>query len=158
MNIFINLFVAAVLAGTPLLFGTLGEIINEKAGHLNLGVEGMMAMGACAGFMVGYATDNLVLAILGAFAAGVFGALIYAILTITYMADQNVTGLTLTIFGIGLSNFFGEYMLSKSEAKSLKLPEHILQSLAKVKIPVLSDLPVLGKMLFSYNISYIWGL
>ena len=54
MNFFTNFFVAAVLAGTPLLFGILGEIINEKSGHLNLGVEGMMSIGACAGFMMGY--------------------------------------------------------------------------------------------------------
>ncbi|MEF9839960.1 MAG: ABC transporter permease [Lachnospiraceae bacterium] len=148
MDVFVNLFVAAVLAGTPLLFGTLGEIINEKAGHLNLGVEGMMAMGACAGFMVGYQTDNLLLALLGAFGAGLFGALI----------DQNVTGLTLTIFGVGISNFFGEYMLAKSAVKSLKLPEHILSSLAKIKIPVLSDIPILGKLLFNYNIFVYFGI
>lgn len=102
MNFFTNFFVAAVLAGTPLLFGILGEIINEKSGHLNLGVEGMMSIGACAGFMMGYKTDNLLLALIAAFAAGMLGALIYAVLTVTFMADQNVTGLTLTIFGIGL--------------------------------------------------------
>ncbi|MEF9915898.1 MAG: ABC transporter permease [Lachnospiraceae bacterium] len=158
MDVFVNLFVAAVLAGTPLLFGTLGEIINEKAGHLNLGVEGMMAMGACAGFMVGYQTDNLLLALLGAFGAGLFGALIYGVLTVTFMADQNVTGLTLTIFGVGISNFFGEYMLAKSAVKSLKLPEHILSSLAKIKIPVLSDIPILGKLLFNYNIFVYFGI
>ena len=70
MNFFTNFFVAAVLAGTPLLFGILGEIINEKSGHLNLGVEGMMSIGACAGFMMGYKTDNLLLALIAAFAAG----------------------------------------------------------------------------------------
>ena len=70
---------AAVLAGTPLLFGILGEIINEKSGHLNLGVEGMMSIGACAGFMMGYKTDNLLLALIAAFAAGMLGALIYAV-------------------------------------------------------------------------------
>ena len=68
MNTVLNLFVAAVLAGTPLLFGTVGEIMNEKVGHLNLGVEGMMSIGACAGFMVGYQTDNVVFALLAAFA------------------------------------------------------------------------------------------
>ena len=58
MNMFLNFLIAAVFAGTPLLFGTVGEIMSEKAGHLNLGVEGMMAMGACAGFMAGYLSDN----------------------------------------------------------------------------------------------------
>lgn len=158
MELVVNLFVAAVLAGTPLLFGTVGEIINEKAGHLNLGVEGMMAMGACAGFMAGYLTDSLVLALAGAFAAGVAGALIYGILTITFMADQNVTGLTLAIFGTGISNFFGEYMLMRSETQSLKLPSGILNTLGNLHIPVLSDIPILGRLLFSYNIFVYLGI
>lgn len=89
MDFFTNFFVAAVLAGTPLLFGILGEIINEKSGHLNLGVEGMMSIGACAGFMMGYKTDNLLLALAAAFAAGMLGALIYAVLTVTFMADRS---------------------------------------------------------------------
>src|SRR5574344_1390935 len=105
MDMVMKFIVAAVFAGTPLLFGTLGEILNEKAGHLNLGVEGMMMMGACAGFMAGYMSDSLLIALLAAFAAGLLGALIYAVLTVTFMADQNVTGLTLTIFGTGISNF-----------------------------------------------------
>ncbi len=58
MDFIINFLVAAVAAGTPLLFGTLGEIMNERVGHLNLGVEGMMSIGACAGFLAGYHTDN----------------------------------------------------------------------------------------------------
>jgi len=115
MNMFLNFLTAAVLAGTPLLFGTLGEIMNEKSGHLNLGVEGMMAMGACAGFMAGFLTDSLAIAIAAAFVAGMAGALVYAILTITFMANQNVTGLTLTIFGVGISNFVGEYMLTSTK-------------------------------------------
>ena len=111
MDLFIKFLVAAVGAGTPLLFGTVGEILNEKVGHLNLGVEGMMAIGACAGFMAGYLTDNFALALLAAFAAGVLSALIYAVLTATFLANQNVAGLTMTIFGVGLSNFIGVYML-----------------------------------------------
>ena len=64
MNFWVNFIVAAVVAGTPLLFGTLGEIMNERVGHLNLGVEGMMSLGAIAGFMVGYKTDNFALAMM----------------------------------------------------------------------------------------------
>ena len=114
MDFFVNFFVAAVLAGTPLLFGIVGEIINEKAGHLNLGVEGMMSIGAVAGFVVGYWTDNLFFALVAAFVAGMLSALIYAVLTVTFMADQNVTGLTLTVFGIGFSNFVGDFVREKS--------------------------------------------
>lgn len=158
MDMFINFLVAAVLAGTPLLFGTVGEIINEKAGHLNLGVEGMMAIGACAGFMAGYRSDSLIIAVIAAFLAGAAGALIYALLTVTFMADQNVTGLTLTIFGCGISNFIGEYNISRSETGNLKLPEHITSQIRNLDIPVLSDIPVVGKLLFSYNIFVYFGV
>ena len=151
MDLFIKFLVAAVGAGTPLLFGTVGEILNEKVGHLNLGVEGMMAIGACAGFMAGYLTDNFALALLAAFAAGVLSALIYAVLTVTFLANQNVAGLTMTIFGVGLSNFIGVYMLDKSGASTLKLPENVTAQMRSVTIPGLSDLPVVGELLFSYN-------
>lgn len=151
MDMLIKFLVAAVLAGTPLLFGTVGEIVSEKVGHLNLGVEGMMSIGACAGFMVGYMTDNFCLALLAAFAAGVLSALIYAVLTVTFMANQNVTGLTLTIFGIGLSNFIGVFMLERSGSGTLKLPETITEQMRSIHIPGLSDLPVVGELLFSYN-------
>ncbi len=151
MDMFLNIFVAAVLAGTPLLFGTVGEIINEKVGHLNLGVEGMMSIGACAGFMAGYVTDNFIIAIIASFVAAALASLIYAVLTVTFMANQNVTGLTLTIFGIGLSNFIGIYMLGKSETGTLKLPENITAQMRDIHIPMLSDIPIIGKMFFSYN-------
>ena len=147
----LKFIVAAVLAGTPLLYGILGEIINEKSGHLNLGVEGMMALGACAGFMVGYFSNNLLLAVLAAFAAGALGALVYAVLTVTFMANQNVTGLTLTIFGLGLSNFIGECMLAKAPNGSLKLPDGVLSQLKNISISGLSELPVVGPIFFSYN-------
>lgn len=151
MNLLINFIVAAVFAGTPLLFGTLGEILNEKSGHLNLGVEGMMMMGACAGFMAGYFSDSLLVAIIAAFMAGLVGGLIYAVLTVTFMADQNVTGLTLTIFGTGISNFAGEFMIVNSNTTSLKLPSQITMQLSNLNIPGLSDIPVIGKLLFQYD-------
>lgn len=158
MSLFINFLVAAVFAGTPLLFGTLGEILNEKSGHLNLGVEGMMMMGACAGFMAGYLSDSLLIALFGAFLAGMLGALIYAVLTVTFMADQNVTGLTLTIFGTGISNFIGEYMILNSKTTSLKLPEQISMQMGNINIAGLSDIPVVGKLLFQYNPFVYLGL
>ena len=129
----------------------MGEILNERSGHLNLGVEGMMALGACGGFMGGYFTNSLPLALLFAFLAGLFGALIYAVLTVTFLANQNVTGLTLSIFGVGLANFFGEYMLTYSDTNTLKLPEKILGQMAAVNIPMLSDLPFIGHLFFQYN-------
>ena len=151
MEILIKFLVAAVGAGTPLLFGTVGEILTEKIGHLNLGVEGMMSIGACVGFMVGYYTDNFALAILASAAAGAFSALIYAVLTVTFMANQNVTGLTLTIFGIGFANFIGIFILNKTPEGTLKLPENITAAMRGISISGLSELPVVGELLFSYS-------
>ncbi len=151
MEMFVKFLIAAVLAGTPLLFGTLGEIYSERVGHLNLGVEGMMSIGACAGFMMGYFSDNFVLALMGAFAAAALSALLYAFLTVTLFANQNVTGLTLTIFGVGLSNLIGVYMLGKTVNKTLKLPENITAHMRGGDMFGLADVPWVGELLFSYN-------
>lgn len=151
IDMVIKFLVAAVGAGTPLLFGTVGEILTEKTGHLNLGVEGMMSIGACAGFMMGYYTDNFLFAILASVIAGALSALIYAVLTVTFMANQNVTGLTLTIFGIGFANFIGIFVLSKSAEGTLKLPEKITTTMRGVQLPILSDLPIVGQLLFGYS-------
>lgn len=150
MNI-IDFLANSMFAGTPLMYGIMGEITNERVGHLNLGVEGMMALGACSGFMIGYFTGNFLFAILAAFAAGLLGALIYAVITVTFMADQTVTGLTLTIFGVGLSNFIGEYMLGTTPNKTLKLGEEISNQISNIHIPGLSDMPGAGQLFFSYN-------
>ena len=146
----ISLFLqTAVQMGTPLLFGTLGGILCEKVGHLNLGVEGMMLMGAVMGFFTGVATGNPILSVLVAGLAGAFGALIYAFITVTLRGNHTVTGLVLTIFGTGLANFIGEDLVG------IALPEKIAQTFKAIEIPVLSEIPVLGKMLFSQSI-YIY--
>jgi general nucleoside transport system permease protein len=137
---------AAVAAGTPLLLATLGEILCEKAGNLNLGVEGMMLMGAVMGFIIGYSTGNPMLALLASMAAGALAAFIYALLTVSLRANQVVTGLTLTIFGTGLSSLLGQKVVGQS------LPENIKNFFKAVKIPVLGDIPYLGKILFSQDV------
>ena len=95
---------------------------------------------------------QLPLALLAAFGAGMLGALIYAFLTVTLKADQNVTGLTLTIFGTGFANFFGEVMISQTAGGQPKLPENLLGILAEHPIPLLSSIPFFGKLLFSHNL------
>lgn len=147
----ISFLYAIVLAGTPLLFGTLGEILTEKSGNLNLGVEGMMCMGAVMGFMAGYRTNSAALAVLCAFAAGMVGALIYAFLTVTLKANQNVTGLTLTIFGAGFAEFVGEGMINSSPTGSANLSEELKDIFGELHIPFLSDIPYVGDMFFKYN-------
>jgi ABC-type uncharacterized transport system permease subunit len=146
-----NFLAAAVVAGTPLLFATLGEIITEKAGNLNLGVEGMMLMGSVIGFIVGVRTENAGMALLAAMATGALGALIYAFLTVTLKANQNVTGLTLTIFGSGFSSFVGRSVVGQST------PESIKTFFAPIEIPLLSKLPILGKALFSQDMFIYMG-
>ena len=158
MNTFVNFLHAALLAGTPLMFGTLGEIVTEKAGNLNLGVEGMMSIGAIAGFYVGFTTQNIVLAVLGAFLAGLLSALIYAFLTVTLKANQNVTGLTLTIFGVGFANFFGDFLRESAGIAVLKLSDKITNTVQAIHIPVLSDIPYVGKLFFQYNPFVYFGI
>lgn len=164
LNILSNLFVAAVLAGTPLLLGALGEILTEKAGNMNLGVEGMMFMGAITGLVSSYYYEQFVLnaggtpsglgssivALITSFIAGAFGALIYSFLTITLRANQNVTGLTLTIFGTGFANFFGEFFAQKAGGY-IAVTDITKKAFVGLKIPVLSEIPVLGKLFFQYN-------
>jgi len=136
---------AAVVAGTPLLFATVGELITEKSGSLNLGVEGMMLMGACIGFVVGLSTGNPLLALLGAAAAGAGGALIFALITVTLRANQVVTGLTLTIFGAGFSRFVGQDMVGAV------IPAELRTSFAKINLPFLSDIPFFGPVFFKQD-------
>ena len=159
-----SLFPAAVLAGTPLLLGALGEILTERAGNLNLGVEGMMFMGAISGLAGSYFYEQAVLssggtpsgvisaviALITSMLAGMLGALIYSFLTISLRANQNVTGLTLTIFGTGFGNFFGEYIGQKAGGY-VAVSSVTKAAFSGLRIPVLSDLPVLGSLLFSYN-------
>ena len=103
----IVVLVATIRAGTPLVFAALGELLTEKAGVLNLGIEGMMLMGAVTGFIVTVVTGSTMLGILGAMAAGIAMSLIFGFLTLSLMTNQVATGLALTIFGIGLSAFVG---------------------------------------------------
>jgi simple sugar transport system permease protein len=136
---------AAVIAATPLLFATLGELITEKSGSLNLGVEGMMLMGAVIGFVTAYGTGNPAAAMLCAFAAGGMGALIFAVVTVSLQANQVVTGLTLTIFGSGFSSFVGDKMIGQS------VPASVLSFFAPFKIPLLGDIPFIGPILFRHD-------
>lgn len=142
---------AAVVAGTPLLFATLGEIITEKAGNLNLGVEGMMLMGAVMGFGVGYYTGNPFLAVLGAIAAGAAGAAVFAILTVSLRTNQTVTGLTLTIFGTGFASFVGKSFIG------VPAPASVKALFVKTQIPLLSQIPIIGPMFFKQDLFIYFG-
>lgn len=144
-------FSAAIVAGTPLLFATLGEIMTEKAGNLNLGIEGMMLMGAVIGFLVGLKTNSPYLALFAAAIAGAGGSLIYAFLTVTLRANQVVSGLTLTIFGTGFSGFIGKGLVGE-----IMTPD-IRKFFAPVEIPLLSKIPIIGKVLFRQDLFVYLG-
>src|SRR5512138_1018007 len=101
------ILLTVISAATPLLFAALGELVVEKSGVLNLGVEGMMLVGAVAGFAVTLTTGDWRLGVLAAAAAGAALALVFAVLTLNLMSNQVATGLALTIFGIGLSSLIG---------------------------------------------------
>ncbi|MFQ5971112.1 MAG: ABC transporter permease [Alphaproteobacteria bacterium] len=136
----IAIIVATLAAGTPLVFAALGELITERSGVLNLGIEGMMLMGAVMGFIAAAETGNLLLAVIIGILAGAAMALIFAFLTLSLLANQVATGLALTLFGIGASSFAG-----------LDYTSVALAGIPSIHIPVLSDLPLLGPLVFSFD-------
>ncbi len=146
-----------VVYNIPLLYGTVGEIMVEKSGSLNLGVEGTMAVGAIFGYICGCYANSLGVGIATAFLMGALCGLIFAALTVSLKANQNITGLTLTTFGLGIYFFVGNGL------KSIDWPimdncSNIKSGFEAIKIPLLSDIPVIGKGLFSHNILVYLGI
>ncbi len=125
--------------GTPLLLGTLGEILAERSGVINLGVEGMMILGAFSGFAVAQSTGNPVLGLFAAAGVGVLASLLHGVASISLRANQYVSGLILSIFGLGLAGFLGRGFVGVPLARPL----------ANITVPGLSDIPILGPMLFT---------
>lgn len=144
MDLVTSILSVAVLAGTSLIFATLGEIIAERAGILNLGLEGMMIMGAVTGFAAAYHTDNAYLGVLvGALVGGLMAG-IHAVATITMRADQVVAGLALTIAGTGLASFLGQEL----GPEGAPLVGLVGPRFVDVAIPGLASIPVIGPVLF----------
>jgi len=131
---------ATLRAGTPLVLAALGELVSEKGGVLNLGVEGMMLTGAVAGFIAAVASGSMTLGILAAILAGAAMALLFAFLSLTLQANQVATGLALSIFGTGLSAFVGRGYVDATVAALPPLP-----------IPALARLPLIGPALFDQD-------
>src|SRR5262245_7176428 len=131
---------AAVRAGTPILFAALGELLTERAGILNLGVEGMMLVGALTGFIVSQQSGEPWLGLLAAAMAGVILSSVHAFLSITLQANQVGSGLALTIFGTGLSGLMGKPYIG--------LPA---EGFAPLALPWLADVPLLGSSLFQQD-------
>ena len=132
----------AIIYAVSVMYAGIGELFTEKAGIMNLGVEGIMLMGAVTGAMGATATHSLGLALLFAVATGAVLGLIFAFLTVTLQSDQTVCGMAMLIFGTGLSGYIGKSIASKP----------INLKFAPIEIPVLSKIPYIGQILFNQNI------
>jgi len=139
-GLFINIIIGISVASAPLIFAAIGELLVERSGVLNLGVEGMMIVGALMGFVVQFHTESYFLAVLAGLFAGVVISSIFAFLTQFLLTNQVATGLALTLFGLGFSAFVGKGYTEES-----------IQLIAAVDIPFLSDIPLIGPLLFSFN-------
>ena len=141
MNPLVPMIASTVVAATPLIYAALGETVVEKAGVLNLGIEGMMLMGAVAGFAATLATGSDTVGFLAAAAAGVALSLAFGFLTLNLQTNQVATGLALTLFGLGLSAFVGHNLAGTP-----------LPPLPAINIPGLTSIPIVGDLLFHYDI------
>lgn len=169
MNFLITLIIAAITYGTPLLFGTLGEVLTEKSGNLNLGVEGIMFMGGALGLggvfyyekAAGGGASGLLAVLIGmlcAFLAGAAASLIFSFLTITLRANQNVTGLALSIFGTGIGQFVGEYM-RVTEGGYIAISSGLAGFFQNSPFPAfLQNIPIVGGVLFGNSIFFYLGV
>jgi simple sugar transport system permease protein len=136
-----HLILSSIAIATPLLVAAIGELVVERSGVLNLGVEGMMVMGAVSAFGVALWTGWPLLGLLAAIIVGMLMALVFAVLTQSFAASQVATGIALTLFGLGLSNFVGA-----------ELTGYAGPGLKPIHIPFLTDIPVLGRFLFGQDI------
>ncbi|MBL8709125.1 MAG: ABC transporter permease [Rhodospirillaceae bacterium] len=138
--ILVSILLSIVSASTPLLLAATGELVTERSGLLNLGVEGMMLVGSVVGFAVTYSTGSALLGVVAAALGGAAMALVFSFLTLTLLANQVATGLALTIFGIGLAAMMGAGFVG-----------HPVPKLPGLHIPGLSELPVVGPLLFGQD-------
>ncbi len=135
-----QLLILTLAAGTPLVFAALGELVTEKSGVLNLGVEGMMLVGAVVAFIVASKSGSPWLGVAAGTAAGAALSLVFSVIALTLLANQVATGLALSLFGVGLSAFVG-----------LDYVSVVIEGIQPLAIPGLSDLPAVGQLLFGHN-------
>ena len=141
--IFEAILLTIITAATPLVIASIGELVTERAGVLNLGVEGMMIMGAVGAFATAQLTGSPYLGMLGGVATGALFSLLFGFLTLTLVANQVATGLALTILGLGVSGMIGESFVGIPGIKLQPIP-----------IPLLSSIPVVGPILFHQDIAF----
>jgi general nucleoside transport system permease protein len=140
MTAYEAILLTIITASTPLLIAALGELVTERSGVLNLGVEGMMAMGAACSFAAAVTFDSTLAGVAGGMLAGVLMAALFALVVLGFAANQVGSGLALTIFGVGLSGLVGAPFVGSRR-----------DPIGHVSLPGLSDLPVVGRILFSQD-------
>ncbi len=140
MDIFQNILLTIATAATPLLIAAMGELVVERSGVLNLGVEGMMVIGAVCGFAAAVTTGNPWVGVLAGIAAGAVLSVLFAVLTLSLATNQVATGLSLTLLGIGLSGMIGESFVGTA---GVRLPS--------LSIPYLTDIPLVGRLIFGQD-------
>jgi ABC-type uncharacterized transport system permease subunit len=143
MGIIEAILLTVITAATPLVLASLGELVTERSGVLNLGVEGMMVMGAVLAFAATQATGSPYIGILAGIACGALFSVLFGFLTLTLVANQVATGLALTILGLGVSGQIGEPYVGMSGIK-----------LQPITIPLLADIPFLGPLLFKQDLIF----
>ncbi|WP_027059614.1 ABC transporter permease [Mesorhizobium loti] len=147
MDLFIAIFTGTIVAATPLVLAALGELVVEKSGVLNLGIEGMMLTGAALAFGVALAGLPLPLAIVAGVAGGAASSMLFGVLALTFLTNQYAAGLALAIFGSGLSAMIGNGFGNTPIA-----------ALGTLHIPVLSDIPLVGPLIFRFDILVYFSL
>lgn len=135
-----QLLLTVLMTSVPLIYAAIGELVVERSGVLNLGVEGMMLMGAVAAFAGVYSTGSLTFGVIAGGVAGALTAGVFALFTLGLATNQVATGLALTIFGVGLSGLVGAPLVG-----------HAIVGLPQLTIPILSDIPYVGKILFAQD-------
>ncbi len=141
MDVLQALILTIITASTPLLLAAIGELVVERSGVLNLGVEGMMVMGAVCGFAAAYTSGSPIVGVLAAILAGAAMSFAFAVLTQTFAANQVAAGLALTLLGLGFSGLIGESFVGEPGVR-----------LEKLSIPLLADIPFLGRILFGQDL------
>ncbi len=134
MSPLVQVLLTIITASTPLLIAAIGELVTERSGVLNLGVEGMMVMGAVAGFGAAYETGSPLIGILASIAAGMAMSAIFALMTLKFVSNQVATGLALTLLGLGLSGLIGEPFVGQPGLK-----------LARMSLPSMNNIPFVGQ-------------
>ena len=143
VSVFIATLASGIRLATPFLFAALGEAIGQRSGVLNLGVEGVMLIGAFTAYFIKLETGSSILAIGGALLAGAFMGLVYAFMTVVMHAEQGISGIGIFLFGLGFTDLLFQ--------KQVGTPQGV-DKLSKVEIPLLSDIPWVGEIFFQHNV------